>query len=309
MANERISPHDSPSKQIAEELDSNGKWMEAAEHFEGLHNKATDAREEARYSVQVSQMAINVGDLELAETYLNRASEENSEKKDTLLEATIILKRAWIADLRIQPEKEISLLSDVEKITDELPESQQTDELISTTRHFMGRANFLMGVTNNDMSFLYKAMKYFYDDLDYLKSLQVKGDYRPANIGFQHEWIALCYAAIKKYDDAWVHMTHVEHHFKKYTREHRESAIMSHYYLTSGKIALTQNDHTKAREYFEQSLSIRKKYDERNDDAEAEALMGIAKTYEIEDQMDAFRKYKNKAIDISPRITQHPTLY
>lgn len=227
-----FTPVDSPSLQEARNLDANGRWLNAANHFFTLAESESDPNKQALYKISGIQMLINLGDLDQANEMLDSITPDDSET-----EALIYEKRAWIADYDGNFEKELQLLN--------LAHQRTSDkDLLSTINHFLGRAH--LGLGNSKL-----ARRHFETGLK-----AAINQNSLVGVAFALSWIARCDLFENNVADARKRLPTIKTGFVFHKQQHPDSGIESSYYFIEGEVRAAEGNRDKAIESFETVLEI-----------------------------------------------------
>lgn len=282
-----LHPSINSTLSYAKELHQKGRWLEAANHYQGVFNEPRNPQDLVFAYSGLAQELINYGAYHQAngilETGLQRINAIRDERLRIVGVAVYHEKKGWIDDNLCNPNRAIiefakarSQLAGIRKIASDITPDEidkMAKQINSTAEHFLGRNRAESAKTSaNPILDLQKSIKHFLLDLYSLYVDAAREDYKPANIGFQYSHLALSHfrlanaynaqgnteEAKKELQDAQDNVALAKGFFEDFEEKNPGSTIRAHVEMTLGMNALETESPNTARVHFLNALGIRR---------------------------------------------------
>lgn len=296
-----------PSFMLAAELDNNGKWKEAANHYYSIFTKSTSAHERGEAYFLLGQMYMNLVRYNLARKFLldNKSNilSALSGWDKTYCEARIFEKLGWINDYFGEIREGIKNFSQARKL---LSRKSKTDytvlRIYETSNHFLGRLYAISAWQDIDPKKNVKlAVERFRESIDIYRKLARSGKSDKVSLGFQYAWMARMHMLSGKLQETSKDLNMVKRLFSNAIKSRPGSGVLGYYYLLLGRFNIEKGNYTKAKKDFAEALRINTEV-VKYSSSQADAIFGMAICDFANGKKDEARKEVSKALSLNPSL-------
>lgn len=296
-----------PSFEEACNLDNNGRWRQAANHYYTIYSQTIDPLQKAKAFIGLSQMYINLVKYNLSRKFLL----ENKESIISSLsgwdkifyEAQVFEKLGWINDYFGETDEAITNFSQARQL---LSERAKIDNYVlrvyETSNHFLGRQYAILAWKEDqpqtDTSL---AVERFKESVQIYEKLRAVGKPDDAAEGFQYGWLCRMSILQGDYKEAEDYLLKTHQFFTHVTKDRPGSGIMGYYYLLLGRLKLEQGDYQESRESFSEALRINTEVI-NYPSSQADAILGMGLSDYYLGNKEKAKQEVLKSLSINPSL-------
>lgn len=310
---------ENPSYDIAQQLNSEGRWLEAGSHLMTLAGKVEAPELQVSYLTEAAQMAINLGRFGQARGILRRAELSAQaipiERRKISANAAISEKSGWINDYEADFRCSLGDFSNARDLIEEIPQNERTGreaDILSTADHFSGRVHLGLALQGVDReSNIKAAISFFERDSERYRKIRGEGRPSPLNEWFQEAWLTRCDVALGDIDGAGKRLLRSRVLLDEFLATNASGGVEAHYHLLSGGVAMKGGKVREARIDFEKALEIRVKdrvEGKPYPKGESDALLGVSATYWADGKIGVAAYYAAKAFKTYPFFLVRPSI-
>lgn len=298
---------DKPSFEEAEKLDVNGRWEEAANHYDTLFTGVKNPRDKAEAFILLGQMYINLAKYSVAEKFFieksNFIERELAGWDRTFYRARVVEKLGWIYDYCGRPRDALVNFEAARKLLSEkVLTSPAVLRVYETSNHFTGRQlTILAWQGENPEENLKLARQRFEESISIYDRLEKEGAPDPAAKGFQYAWLVRVDILVGDLNKAEDDLERMRDLLSKVIRENPGSGVMGYYYLLKGRLDLEREKIQEAKEAFQEAYRINTDI-VRYKPSQADALFGLALCAWLEKKESEALKLAKKAVSLNPNL-------